>query len=157
MTYATIEVDSKFWLAPEPVKTLPGKPDLQYNANMVLQDDRFEAYYLWKQQKSGWTEIKEEHAREFKGRTGLIEGKDFEVKEINLLSSNKRICWGVGKVAIPIKTDQERIEQDKLFEELYDIMREIFRPNQTAWERTVWYRKDFIRQAKHLFTIKRKQ
>jgi hypothetical protein len=123
-TFSTIEVDSKFWLAKEPVMDLPEL--WQYRSNNLEWDEEafnkdYLAYNLW---KSGWIEIKEEHAGEFKGRTGLIEDVDFVVgtKPENYLREGQSL-----RQAFPINTDQGRIVavpigEDDVWEEVKNLL-----------------------------------
>jgi hypothetical protein len=93
-TFSTIEVDSKFWLAPEP----------------------FEFKHL---DESKLIKIKEEHTGEFKGRTGLKETVDFQlIREVLLAGGWTKAVYREWwedvpedqrrMVAIPINTDQGR-------------------------------------------------
>jgi hypothetical protein len=132
-TFSTIEVDSKFWLAKEPIMEEPEmfssilrmkrcKYEYPHGYDIEQFTKDMKEYEDWLKEKSGWIEIKEEHAGEFRGKTGLVEGKDFEVvKQIlddtdqwftleHLTSAYDDFVDECKRtVAIPIKTDQGRI------------------------------------------------
>jgi hypothetical protein len=138
-TYSTIEVDSKFWLAPEPVMEKPefnspcyvsgdsGEP-LTFHTGLFHSDT--EAYNLW---KSGWIEIKEEHTREFKGRTELVKDVHFEVVHEYLIHERwvrtahfKNLIEQERTVAVPIgevdawKLELRRMRTSDEFDDKFD-------------------------------------
>jgi hypothetical protein len=79
MTYAHLKIEGKDWLVPEgkrPMRKNYGSTDAE--ENRYWEDIR--KFDHSNKQKTNWLEIHPGHVKEFEGRKGLAEDKDFEKK-----------------------------------------------------------------------------
>lgn len=109
MTHSHIQQDGQHYLAPDPVMEKPEYKDYFHEPFHFSQAIADYGEYL-----TSCILIPPEHVKDFEGRTGLVEGKDFETQTIFLIDNEWKDCGNISDTsqtrlgAIPIKPVEEQ-------------------------------------------------